>query len=153
MAHLKSFSKPVKKALYLILPTICLIFAACIHSATEHALSGDGVMIFESLKYTGDFDEPPKGLVGGVAQYPQASCKGSETGDALLAFTVTKEGRVSGVEALRCERPAFAASAILAMSDSKFAPARKQGVAVECRGTVLYSFAFRYQQLLRGEKR
>ena len=143
----------MKKALYLILPAICLILAACIHSPTERRLSGDGVMVFESLRYTGDFDEPPKGLAGGVAEYPHASCKNSETGDVLLAFTVTKDGRASEVEVLRCERPAFAASATLAMAGSKFAPALKRGVAVECRGTVLYSFAFRHRELLGGEKR
>ena len=143
----------MKKALYLILPAICLILAACIHSPTERRLSGDGVMVFESLRYTGDFDEPPKGLAGGVAEYPQAISKDSETGDVLLAFTVTKEGGVAGVEVLRCEEPDFAASAIRAMAKSKFAPALKRGVAVECRGTVLYSFAFRHRELLTGEKR
>lgn len=82
---------------------------------------------------TGMLDAEPKALQRTPPYYPFQLWQAGITGETLIEFVVTPEGRVEGAFAVSATRGEFAAAAIWAISQWLFEPGRRLGVAVSTR--------------------
>jgi periplasmic protein TonB len=65
--------------------------------------------------------------------YPASLEKEKIKGKAVVIFIVSKEGRVTAIEAVNATNDAFAAAARDSISKWEFKPGKKGGKAVACR--------------------
>lgn len=73
--------------------------------------------------------------------YPEALAAAGEVGGAILELIIAADGTVSKATVLRSSHPEFANSAYLAVQKWQFAPAQKDGVAVESRWRIAVNFS------------
>lgn len=73
--------------------------------------------------------------------YPEDLAATGTTGGAILELIIGADGAVSKATVLRSSHPAFANSAYAAVQQWQFAPAQKDGVAVESRWRIAVNFS------------
>jgi protein TonB len=89
------------------------------------------------------FAEPERAprLINAVKpDYPSELRQQEMAGRVLVAFVVTREGRVTDVRVEQSANPAFDASAVAAVRQWRFEPARKGGVAIASRMRIPIAF-------------
>ena len=75
--------------------------------------------------------------------YPEDMAKAGTVGGAILELIIGADGTVRNATVLRSSHPEFANSAYTAIRQWQFAPAQKNGVAVESRWRVAVNFSVR----------
>jgi TonB family protein len=73
--------------------------------------------------------------------YPEGLAASSTVGGAIIELIISAEGAVREAKVLRSSHPEFANAAHLAVRQWQFAPAQKDGVAVESRWRVAVNFS------------
>jgi TonB family protein len=73
--------------------------------------------------------------------YPEALAAAGEVGGAILELIIAADGTVAKVTVLRSSHPEFANAAFAAAQQWQFAPAQKDGVAVESRWRIAINFS------------
>jgi TonB family protein len=73
--------------------------------------------------------------------YPEALAAAGEVGGAILELIIAADGSVSKATVLRSSHPEFANAAYAAVVQWRFAPAQKDGVAVESRWRIAVNFS------------
>lgn len=73
--------------------------------------------------------------------YPEALAAAGEVGGAILELVIGTDGAVNKLAVLRSTHPEFANAAYAAVQRWKFAPAQKDGVAVESRWRIALNFS------------
>lgn len=85
----------------------------------------------------------PKPAVRSAVQpvYPEALAAAGTVGGAILELHIGADGAVKQLSVLRSSHPDFANAAYAAVQQWQFAPAQKEGVAVESRWRIAVNFS------------
>lgn len=85
----------------------------------------------------------PKPAVRSVVQpvYPEALAAAGTVGGAILELNIGADGAVKKAAVLRSSHPEFATAAVAAVQQWQFAPAQKDGAAVESRWRIAVNFS------------
>lgn len=88
-------------------------------------------------------NEAPKPAIRSVVQpvYPPKLAAAGEVGGAIIELVISAEGKVTRATVMRSSHPEFANAAFAAVQQWQFAPAQKDGVAVESRWRVAINFS------------
>ena len=86
------------------------------------------------------YDTPPKLISGNAPKYQMSQSSAGNSGFAIVAFTVRRDGRTSDVHVLQASYPYFGSHTVLGVRDWKFEPARKNGQPVVVHGTLYLPF-------------
>jgi TonB family protein len=121
---------PLRLTASVILLACVLLAGACQSKSPSAAL----VPLPTVILNLSEVDQPPH-TRGQLArpQYPFNLRRAGISGDALVRFIVTADGRVVDVTAIRATHPSFGAAAAEAVSKWRYQPALKDGQPVACR--------------------
>ena len=86
------------------------------------------------------YDTPPKFLKGYAPFFPATESTTRQWGYALVEFSVTADGTTSDVRPITATAYSFAAEAVYAVQNWRFAPARKHGQPVVVRMRLPFTF-------------
>ncbi len=86
------------------------------------------------------YDTPPKFLKGYAPSFPAMESTTRQWGYALVEFSVTADGTTSDVRPITATAYSFAAEAVYAVQNWRFAPARKHGQPVVVRMRLPFTF-------------
>ena len=114
--------------------------AALVSACQERANKERGTFPHEPVAIVGQsagpssqYDVPPKLLSGRTPIYPITQLRLGKGGDALIEFTVDKQGIPRDFRVVKADYPYFGTHAIIAMREWRFRPAMKNGKPVPAR--------------------
>ncbi len=92
------------------------------------------------------YDEAPRLLQGREPDFPAVTTPHTKSGgvlyDALLRFTIDKDGRTSHVQVVKSSDTAYDHAAIVAIQNWKFKPALKNGRPIAVTYTVPFTYGY-----------
>ncbi len=141
----RDFSKTAAVPLWAALVVLCAGMTGCATTTTDAAHPVDnpipdlkpGVYTMKTV------DAPPVATTEVQPDYPR-ELGGWLEGKAFVAFTVTKEGKVTDASTVRADDVLFGEAAVTAILKWKFRPAQLHGDAVDCRMTMPFYFSNPY---------
>ena len=89
-----------------------------------------GATVFGSPMFANSHDQDPKVITTSAPKYPYELLRAEVEGAVLVSFTVTAQGGVTDVVAVKSSDRAFEEAALNSVKSWKFAPALKDGQAV-----------------------
>jgi TonB family protein len=121
-------------------------FLFCSCAASRMAFEGNPMpheqvnSFLQIVSAKGSYDVAPTFRKGYAPFFPESESKTRHLGYAMAEFTITAEGKPTGIRVLKATSLGFAEEAAYALQDWRFTPAQKNGQPVAVRARLPFTF-------------